>query len=331
MNKKILWGMVGALILTGGYYASAASSPLHYTDYGYTPVTVSTTTYAPGTPSQYEYPNSPYQIGGRLGPKSGQTWQQKFDAGTVANHRTTTPTSPSKQSTQTAMSSKTSTPQRTTVQAAATNTSVAPTSQTTDMTPQASAVQSAAVDHSSAPTNSASSMPQPSTTSTNPMPSGLGGYMMTALGGAQGWVPDNWQPTHPAALPTNLSKLAVVGAQWNGPNGGGVGISPQQFEPNMLLRVTFANNLASLENAGGDPNNVLYSSEVSLSVLTRIAHSISRPNHIWYSLYEVNPANSGYKWMEVSVMVPFAQANSGWWVLLDSWIHYPSAQTMPAL
>ncbi len=125
MNKKILWGTVGALILTGGYYASAASSPLHYTDYGYVPVKVSTTTYAPGTPSQYEYPNSPYQIGGKLGPKSGQTWQQKFDAGTGTVNRTTTPASPSNHSNQTAVSGNTSTPQRTTAQATPSNTPTA--------------------------------------------------------------------------------------------------------------------------------------------------------------------------------------------------------------
>ncbi len=87
MKKSLLWGAVGALVLTGGYYASAASSPWKYTDYGYVnPVTVKTTSYAPGTPSEYEYPNSPYQIGGKLGPAPGQTWQQKYDAGTAAEN-----------------------------------------------------------------------------------------------------------------------------------------------------------------------------------------------------------------------------------------------------
>ena len=85
MKKSLLWGAVGALVLTGGYYASAASSPWTYTDYGYVnPVTVKTTSYAPGTPSEYEYPNSPYQVGGKLGPAPGQTWQQKYDAGTAS-------------------------------------------------------------------------------------------------------------------------------------------------------------------------------------------------------------------------------------------------------
>lgn len=150
MDKKFLLGAVAALILTGGYYASAASSPLKYTDYGYTPVTVSTTTYAPGTPAQYEYPNSPYQIGGKLGPKAGQTWQQKFDAGTVADkttaNRTSTSTSTSNHSAQTAMSSKTPAPQRTTVQVAEANTStVSPTGTATTTTANPAAGSIAAV------------------------------------------------------------------------------------------------------------------------------------------------------------------------------------------
>lgn len=113
MNKKFLFGMTAVLVLTGGYYASAATHWLFNPNYGYISpaqqAQLATETYAPGTPNWAVYPNSPYRVGGQLGPKAGQTWQQKFAPATsVATSGTSVSTSAS--SSQNTASSVTPTP-----------------------------------------------------------------------------------------------------------------------------------------------------------------------------------------------------------------------------
>lgn len=81
----VLFATGAALVLTGGYYASAAGGWQYKPNWGWVSpreaMHLRTTTFAPGTPNWAIYPNSPYRVGGPLGPKPGQTWAQKFDPG----------------------------------------------------------------------------------------------------------------------------------------------------------------------------------------------------------------------------------------------------------
>lgn len=288
MNKKILWGTVGALVLTGGYYASAAFSPLHYTDYGYTPITVSTTTYAPGTPNQYEYPNSPYQVGGKLGPKAGQTWQQKFDAGTVANHRTTTPTSPSKQSTVTATPDKTHTPAQTTVQVAAAHTSTA----------------QAAPSINSSAFNTLPISSTPVLAHTVSLPKG--GYFAVTVGAVRGLVPDGWRNNYTGSgnttsewfSPSNAQYLVMQLVPWNSSS------SPQWMLTNNFV---------------GKPGvQPLYWQEVGTNLWAYIQLG-ANSNYVHYGLIDRLSGSSIGNWEGVVIRVPKTAMSAQWWGLLASW------------
>lgn len=294
MNKKILWGTVGALILTGGYYASAASSPLKYTDYGYTPVKVSTTTYAPGTPSQYEYPSSPYRVGGKLGPKTGQTWQQKFDAGSTANQSTVS---------QLAVN-------RTKDQPSTVNSSAKSTTQPVVLQSHANAVPVSNV-VPVASTNSSANSSTPNTIPSSPTPAHAiplpkGGYFAVTIGTIGGWVPDGWRNNYTGSgnttsewfSPSDAQYLVMQLVPWN-----------SSSSPQWMLANTFV----------GKPGvRPLYWQEVGTNLWGYIQLA-ANSNYVHYGLIDRLSGSLAGNWEGVVIRVPKTAMSAQWWGLLASW------------